>query len=91
MIAAESAVGGRETQREARMFFTSDLKGTPMQHQTVSSRKAKPVRQAEPTPTQRKLAEALLMIGRKAVAEAKARGRYRADAQLEWDAYGLPK
>lgn len=41
------------------------------------------------TTAQRKKVEALLNIGKKAVAGAK--GRYRAAPDLDWDAFGLPR
>ena len=62
-----------------------------MHTQPVTSRKATRKASAVPTAAQRRLAESLLAIGRKALAEAKATGSYRAAAALEWDAYGLPK
>jgi len=62
-----------------------------MQTQPVTSRKASRKAPAVPTVVQRRLAESLLAIGRKALAEAKATGSHRAAAAPQWDAYGLPK
>ena len=62
-----------------------------MQVQTANSRKSARKAPAAPTAAQRRLAETLLDIGRKALSEAKATGSYRAASALEWDAYGLPK